>query len=46
MRAALVQKILGGGEAFAEAGESEPRPRDLWRHDDACQCECGVLLVK
>ena len=43
MRAALVQKILGAGEPMADAGEGEPRPRDLWRHDASSHaCECGV----
>jgi N-acetylglucosamine-6-phosphate deacetylase len=49
MRAALVQKILGGGEPMAEADEDEkePRPRDLWRQDEnggACDCGAGMFL--
>ena len=44
MRAALVQKILTGGEGMSDGPEGEPRPRDVWRHADDCACECGVIL--
>jgi N-acetylglucosamine-6-phosphate deacetylase len=49
MRAALVQKILTGGEAMADGDEDqkEPRPRDLWRQDEnggACDCGAEMLL--
>jgi N-acetylglucosamine-6-phosphate deacetylase len=47
MRAALVQKILSGAEAMADAGEGEARPRDLWVHDQSCgACECGIHFVR
>jgi N-acetylglucosamine-6-phosphate deacetylase len=49
MRAALVQKILGGAEPMVEADEDEkePRPRDLWCQDEnggACDCGAGMYL--
>jgi N-acetylglucosamine-6-phosphate deacetylase len=47
MRAALVQKILSGGETMAgdDEPEREPRPRDLWRQDeDGGACDCGAAM--
>jgi N-acetylglucosamine-6-phosphate deacetylase len=45
-RAALVQKILTGGESMAEPTEGERRPRDTWARDDVfCgKCEYGAHL--
>lgn len=44
MRAALVQKILGGGEAMDDGESREPRPRELWsQHEDHKACDCGVV---
>jgi len=46
MRAALVQKILTGGEPMAadeDEAQREPRPRELWRQDeDGAACDCGA----
>jgi adenine deaminase len=44
MRTALVQKILGGGEAMDDGESREARPRDVWVHADDCQCECGTPM--
>jgi len=49
MRAALVQKILGGTEPMADADEDQkdPRPREIWRQDEdggACDCGAGMYL--
>jgi len=49
MRAALVQKILGGGEPMADADEDQkdPRPREIWRQDEeggACDCGAGMYF--
>jgi N-acetylglucosamine-6-phosphate deacetylase len=45
MRAALVQKILTGGEKPGDEDEREPRPRDAWKHDheENRACDCGVI---
>ena len=44
MRAALVQKILSGGEAMGEAADADPRPRDVWSHGEDCVGgDCNML---
>jgi N-acetylglucosamine-6-phosphate deacetylase len=44
MRTALVQKILGAGEAMDDGEERDPRPRDVWsQHEDHVACDCGVV---
>jgi imidazolonepropionase-like amidohydrolase len=47
MRAALVQKILGGGERMGEGEEEGPRPRDVWKHSEECRaCDCGFVYKR
>lgn len=42
-RTALVQKILGGGEAMDDGEDKEPRPREVWsQHEGHAACDCGV----
>jgi N-acetylglucosamine-6-phosphate deacetylase len=47
MRAALVQKILGGGERMADGDDEPVRPRDAWKHDQECRaCDCGFVYKR
>jgi N-acetylglucosamine-6-phosphate deacetylase len=47
MRTALVQKILGGGEAMDEGEDREQRPRDVWgQHADHAACDCGMVFKR
>ena len=47
MRTALVQKILGGGEAMDDGEAREARPRDVWVHADDCAgCDCGTPMKR
>jgi imidazolonepropionase-like amidohydrolase len=47
MRNALVQKILGAGEAMDGGEDREQRPRDVWsQHEDHAACDCGVVFKR